>query len=346
MKKSISVFVSLLMLLNVFSVFAAAADNETVNAYVTISDASGNLVATQESVVVKDIDGDGALTVNDALYAAHEAKYEGGAAAGYESYIHKDYGLSLKKLWGVDNGGSYGYYVNNASAWSLADPVKEGDYVQAFIYTDTVKFSDKYCFFDKNTGTAQAGEEIALTLSYADYDADYNPITLPLKNAVITINGERTDFKTDENGNVALKLSNAGTYTISAVSDSQTLVPPVCTLTITAKSPADDDITNTPETDDTEIDDTEIDDTESNIPENDISDTETPTEDKTENRTEDKTENKPSSTASSTDKPSSGGVAPKTGDSTNTVACIAVIMLSATGLAISCGVRKKTAYEE
>lgn len=48
------------------------------------------------------------------------------------------------KLWGTENGGSYGYYVNNVSTWSLTDPVDEGDYVNAFVYTDLTTWFDTY----------------------------------------------------------------------------------------------------------------------------------------------------------------------------------------------------------
>ena len=72
----------LAMLVCIFNVQAFAAE-EPVTVYVTI--ANGSLVMTQEPVTVTDIDKDGSLTINDALYLAHEAKYQGGAAAGYGS---------------------------------------------------------------------------------------------------------------------------------------------------------------------------------------------------------------------------------------------------------------------
>ena len=53
-----------------------------------------------EKITVADNDGDGALTINDALYAAHEKAFTGGAAAGYAS-VQSDWGLSLSKLWGI-----------------------------------------------------------------------------------------------------------------------------------------------------------------------------------------------------------------------------------------------------
>lgn len=242
MKKLISVFVALIMLLSIFSISAfAEGTSATTDVYVTISKA-GTLVLSQEKITVTDRNSDGKFDIDEALYCAHEAKYEGGAAAGYGS-AYTAYGLSLTELWG-DTGGSFGYYVNNASAWSLADEVKDGDYINAFVYTDTTSWSDKYSFFDKNTATLTAEEEITLTLSAAGYDASYNPITVPVNNAAITLNGEATEYKTDENGKVTVKISKSGTYIVSATSATEILVPPVLTLTVNAKVPA----SSTPET--------------------------------------------------------------------------------------------------
>lgn len=242
MKKLISVSVALLMLFSMSSISAFAADApETATVYVTIADGEGKLVLTQETITVTDRNEDGTLTVDEALYATHEAKYEGGAAVGYGSAVSA-WGFSLTKLWGVENGGSYGYYINNASAMDLGDAIESGDYINAFIHTDLTTWSDKYSFFDKNTVTATEEDEITLTLSAAGYDASYNPITVPVEGATVTLNGVATEYKTDENGKVTVKIAKAGTYVISATSATDILVPPVLTVTINAKAPA----TNTP----------------------------------------------------------------------------------------------------
>lgn len=255
MKKFLSVAMTLLLLLGTcgITVFAAETD-ASATVYVTISDAEGQLVLTQEAITVTDVDADGALTINDALYAAHEAKYEGGAAAGYGSGM-TDYGLSMNKLWGTENGGSYGYYVNNASAWSLADPIKDGDTINAFVYTDLTAWSDKYCFFDVNTVAGAVNSEVTLTLSAAGYDAEYNPITTPVSDAAITVNGTTTAYKTDAEGKVTLELENIGKYVISATSDTMTLVPPVCVVTVEAapaapEPSADETVITSPQTGD------------------------------------------------------------------------------------------------
>lgn len=211
----------------------SAADAPLVT--VTIADAEGNLALTQEAVSVTDTDGDGALTINDALYLAHEAGYEGGAAAGYAS-AQTDYGLSLLKLWGAENGSSYGYYVNSSSAMSLSDPVSDGDCIDAFVYTDLTAWSDTYCFFDVRTLEADAGSVIILTLSAASYDENWNPITVPVADAVITLNGEETAYQTDAEGKVTFSVPAGGDYVISAVSDTMTLVPPCCVAAVTGSS--------------------------------------------------------------------------------------------------------------
>lgn len=218
---------ALLVALCSVGVFAS----DTVEVYVTIVDANGQLALTQTPVTVTDVDGDGVLSVYDALYAAHESGYEGGAAAGFAA-ASTEYGLSLTKLWGTENGGSYGYYVNQASAWSLADPVKDGDFLDAFVYTDLTTWSDTYCFFDVQTIDVGVKDTLTLTLLAAGYDAEYNPITVPVSGAYIVIGGEKTEFQTDADGKVTISLADAGDYTISAVSDTQTLVPPVCTVTV------------------------------------------------------------------------------------------------------------------
>ncbi|MBP5657968.1 MAG: hypothetical protein J6X52_05545, partial [Clostridia bacterium] len=107
MKRTLALIVAVLIVAVFASVLCAAKDPVV---YVTI--ANGELVLAREAVTLTDADNDGALTINDALYLAHEAKFEGGAAAGYASSTG-DYGLSLTKLWGVENGGSYGYFVND-----------------------------------------------------------------------------------------------------------------------------------------------------------------------------------------------------------------------------------------
>ncbi|MBQ9849864.1 MAG: hypothetical protein IJO36_04105 [Clostridia bacterium] len=224
MKKTLAVILAFIMIAGCMSSLAFAEETPTV--FVTIAN-KGAFATAQIEVAVTDIDGDDKLTVNDALYAAHEASYSGGASSGYGYYTHKDYGLSLGKLWG-DTSGNFGYYINDKSCWGLADEVKDGDYVSAFVYSDGKYYSDKYSFFTVRNISVKANSDIELTLCCAGYDANWNPVTLPVANAEITVDGKATGVKTDANGKATIQLSSSGEYLISAVSDSETLVPPVC----------------------------------------------------------------------------------------------------------------------
>lgn len=233
MKKIIAFTSAFLMSCSALSFSVSAAETESVHVYVTISDGSGKLCLTQEAVDVTDTDGDGVLTINDALYLAHESDFEGGAAAGYAA-SETQYGLSLMKLWGAENGGSYGYYVNNASPMSLADTVKDGDYINAYVFTDLETYSDTYCFFNMNSVEAKQGDEISLTLSAVSFDENYLPITVPIKGAELSVNGEESGIITNDEGQASIQLGGSGKLVISASSETQNLVPPVCIVNAAA----------------------------------------------------------------------------------------------------------------
>ncbi len=217
----------------------------TERIYVTIANA-GEIVMTQESILVSDHNKNGILDIDDALYFAHEYGYEGGAKEGYTSYTHKDYGLSISKLWG-NTSGNFGYYVNNNSAWSLADEVKKGDYVTAFVYKNA-DWSDRYSYFDVNTATVVKGNTLELTLTNVYYSPD-GQVTEGASDETITINGSKTEITTDENGKVTLTFDKVGTYIVSAIgAEGTTLVPPICVVTVT-KAETGGNGGSTPDTD-------------------------------------------------------------------------------------------------
>lgn len=212
--------------------FAEEESAESVYVYVTVSDQNGTLVLAREEVTVRDINGDGAYTIDEALYCAHESKYEHGAE-GYASEV-TDYGISMTKLWGVENGGSYGYYLNRVSPQSLADEIKAGDTIDAFIYTDTETFSDTYCFFDETHVAVNGKEELELTLYSYTYDENWNTVRTPVAGATVTIDGKETGFVTDENGKVTLSFDGTGYCVVSAVKEGALLVPPVCAVAVSS----------------------------------------------------------------------------------------------------------------
>ncbi len=238
MKRFLSLAIAVIMIFGTLTV-AFAATSPEAELFVSIATKSGKLALAYEKIKVTDTDKDGQLTINDALYCAHDAKFDGKAAKGYGT-SETQYGLSLTKLWGEENNMGFGYYLNNAAAWSLADKVKANDHVYAFTYTDTKDFSDTYSYFNKNTAEAEKGDEITLTLSMASFDENYNPVTKPVEKAEITIDGEGTGCYTDKKGNATFTAPRGGTYTVSAKSPSGSIItPPVCILTTTGQDASD-----------------------------------------------------------------------------------------------------------
>lgn len=225
MKKTIAMTAAMIVSFSAVCMNAFADDAETTKVYVTISDTSSSLVLTQVPVTVTDIDNDGKLTVNDALYIAHEDNFDGGAKEGY-STVESEYGIAVEKLWGIENKMSYLFHVNSEMANSMTDDVKNGDYVDAYMFPDPSDLNYYYSWFDKRDGgEVDPDTEVELTLSYASFDASWQRVIAPIKNAKITVNGKETDFVTDDEGKVTVKLTEAGKNVISAVASDVKVAP-------------------------------------------------------------------------------------------------------------------------
>lgn len=236
MKKTLTLFLTATFMLASLSFVSFASESDSTR--VSVSICNGTVLVASEEIDVWDADNDGFLSINDALILTHDKLYNGGAQVGY-SYTSGDYGLYITKLWG-DTSGSFGYYLNHSMAYGLGDPIKDGDSITAFVYTDQVTWSDTYCFFDKSSVDAVKDEQIGLTLYASGFDSSFNPITYPLSGAVITVNGEKTEYVTDKDGRVTITLNTAGKALISAISDSTTLVPPICKVNVSENSPTGD----------------------------------------------------------------------------------------------------------
>ena len=228
MKKLLSLFVAVALLVGCMA-FTACDTAVKKDVYVTVS-LAGTLVLAGEKITARDRNGDGKVDVDEALYAAHAAKYEGDPDRGYGS-LKTEYGLSLAALWG-DVSGAFGYYKNDVSLMELGAEVEDGDRITAFVYKDTATWSDQYSYFDRAAVAAKVGDGVTLTLSASGYDANWAPVTLPVEGATVTVDGEETAFVTDGEGKVTLTFDRAGTYLVSAKSDTATLVPPVCIVTV------------------------------------------------------------------------------------------------------------------
>ena len=233
MKKLLAIILAVAMCLSLGTAAFAAEDilliapapARGVNVNVTIADA-GNLVLVQAPVSVTDLDEDGVVSINDALMAAHAAYYKDGAA-GYVYYVG-DYGIAMDTLWGVTNGGSYMYYVNDLMPLSLGEEVKEGDSVVAYGFADLEYWGDTYTFFDVKNAAVTAGDTLELTLSAPDWEGN----VLPVAGADIYVDGAATGIVTDENGKAVVTFDEAGEYLVSAKSETAVLVPPACKVTV------------------------------------------------------------------------------------------------------------------
>ncbi len=231
MKKTVLSAAAVIAAMGALSI-SAYADAEVK---VTLSAGTGSLPVVYDDFIVGDADGDGAITVNDALITVHNEQFEGGADAGYAT-AEGDYGAMITKLWGIENGGSYGYYINNNMAYALTDPLNDGDRLNAYVFSDTENFSDVYCFFDITDCeiTASSDDEpLQLTLSGIGFDESWNTVVVPIVGAEITVDAIPTGFVTDDEGKVEIPLSafEDGVHLISAMSETQTLVPPAFELT-------------------------------------------------------------------------------------------------------------------
>ena len=202
MKKIISILVVTVMLAAAFAFSADAAESALVT--VTISDGNGNIVVPFQKISVPDFDSDGKITLYDVFTAADPT---------FESEM-TEWGLSVKKLCGVENGGSYGYYVNDQMAWGLSDEVKDGDYVAAYVFQDPKGLSDSYAFFDKKSGELSNTDDavVELTLSHIAFDKDWNVFTEPVAGADIYLDGKKTALKTDADGKVTISFDDVDPY--------------------------------------------------------------------------------------------------------------------------------------
>ena len=242
MKKIISILIVTVLLAAAFSASVFAEDS--VNVTVTISDGNGDLAVCLEEMTVTDQDGDGKFTVYDVLATADPDGFEAETT---------EWGLSVKKLCGVENGGSYGYYVNHQMSMGLTDEVKDGDYVAAFVYVDAKGLSDAYSYIEKAEGIARADAPVGSELLYAYYvgwDEEWKPVTLPIVGAEVYVDGVKTTATTDEAGAFELQFEENGEHVITLKSEERNYACAVYALTIDCfeEAPADGASTDEPKT--------------------------------------------------------------------------------------------------
>ena len=251
--KAIGLLLALLMVVSLLPAAALAAEDDPIapapdtvgaaapiDVFVTISNA-GEVVVPMGKVTVEDRDASGTFDVDEALYAAHEAFYEGGAAAGYATAVSEQYGLGLTKLWG-DDSGSFGYYNNNAMSWGLSDPVAEGDHLYAYVYADKTAWSDAYAYLDKYDYTAKVGEGLTVTLTAsAGFDENWLPVFEPCGGAAFKVCDAESlaEVPADKcavtdagDGTYTFTFSETGSYMLIAEKSEANIVPAVASVTV------------------------------------------------------------------------------------------------------------------
>ena len=220
MKKNLKITSLALVLVLVLAMLAgcgAAKDTDPASsAYVTITNQAELAAAKDGSLmaaVAIEIPADGS-TVGDVIKLAHE-KYFTDGASGFATTT-TEWGDSITKLWGVENGGSYGYYVNGAMSYGLTDPVKAGDRVDIMIYKDAATFSDVYTYVDAKAN----GTSVTATVEALGFDENWNPKMAALAGAKIYYtDGKKltdTGAVTGEDGTATFTLK-AGTYRIVSI---------------------------------------------------------------------------------------------------------------------------------
>ena len=216
MKKFLSMFLVVLLIVCSAPVYAEES-TENISVYVSVSK-YGEIVKDKNNkemaCVNLELNGKTAYNLDDVFVALHNVYYADGSE-GYGS-SRGNWGLSIDKLWG-DTSYNFGYQINRngntETVMGLSHTVKDGDYIDAFIYKNAYPATESYSKFNIAKIESVCGESFELTLTYDD---NWDNIFSPCEGATITINGAETEFVTDENGKAEIVIENIGTSIISA----------------------------------------------------------------------------------------------------------------------------------
>lgn len=217
MKKTLSLFLSLILLISSTALPATAWDTaeNTVTAYVTVSkygeiiyDKNGDAIA----MMPVELTGEEEYDLTDVLTALHDECYDGGAESGYAT-AEGQYGLYISKFWG-DESENFNYMINSQYAWGPEDQVNTGDHIEFSINQNTEGL-ESYTKFDTQTIRIYKNEDVELTLTEAGYTADGLAFSA-CPDATVTVNGTATESVTDADGKATLSFSEPGRYIVSA----------------------------------------------------------------------------------------------------------------------------------
>jgi len=240
-KRILSMLLAMVMLICTVPVYANSENGETV-VYLSMS-RYGELVESKDgetmAYVPVTLSGKESYNLDDCFREAH-ILYHPEGESGYASEV-SEWGLGIGMLWG-DTSYNFGYQINGGkeSVMGLEHQVKNGDMIDACIYRNLYPDTEGYSYFDIQKKEVQSQENITLTLySASGYDEDWNTIYSLCEGAGILVNGEETDYLTDENGQVTLCFDEPGVYVISAKKNKMlgeesvpAITAPVCLVTV------------------------------------------------------------------------------------------------------------------
>ena len=242
-----AILLSLMMMVVFVPTFAFAADAGSITVFLTVSD-KGELAKAKDGspmawkeVKVNDIDGDGLFMFDEALVAAHDTYFEGGASKGY------DPGSGfVEKLWGKETSNVLFFTKDEGlSTGVTGDEVANGDYLVASINADEDFSSDWYSFFDKKDGVqTQVDSPVTLTLTghlgmaYTD-EAKKN---VPIKGAAVKTADGKSLGTTDGSGKVNVSFDKPGTYIVTAAGTHESVIEPWMIMNANMGTDADGNI--------------------------------------------------------------------------------------------------------
>lgn len=233
MKKIISVFLSVIMLVSALSVGTVAFADEnktpkTATVEYSVFDGGVYTMEPKTITVSSDLsdkykdkvgynDKSDEPTILDVFIAAHidmfgedftdYAPLKASGSAGITSAFGEETSAISYRLNGATDNGSGIWY-------NLDTEVKSGDYVDAMFYQDTTGYTDKYVSFGGRDIKSTTGD-VTLTATYTGFNESWATVSGPAQGLNISVDGVSVGT-TDENGQITLKLSQCKTYVVTA----------------------------------------------------------------------------------------------------------------------------------
>ena len=229
--RAFSALLAIFMIMTMLpTAFAVSGSDLKATAFLSVSnqgmlaaDNNGAVMAGRE-VIVTDINGDGILTYDEALIAAHKMYNSEDGYLAPNGYV--------SKLWGVETTNAL-FFINNHGLTTgvAADTISDGDMLVASINKDNIYYSDWYSFFDVTEKNVAVGEEFSLILKghlgMAFTDEDKTDIALNDISVGLWDNNAFSateDWETDKDGKVTISFAKEGKYCITAQGVAKTIV--------------------------------------------------------------------------------------------------------------------------